>query len=137
MPAASMKQKVREMGEAKRTEIKCAGCGKKIPVTTGEGHTAIAKCDCGATTYVEGEPGPVLKELNELLTKVPALLQNFKDTRRKGFETGLDEALHDTSREIAFEILREDQSLRKRFKELVRGVLEDSIPEREGDLPRQ
>lgn len=121
------------MGEAKRTDIKCAGCGKQIPVTTGEGHTGIAKCDCGATTYVQGDPGPILEQLNGLLTKVPALLQSFKDSRRKGFETGLDEALHDVSRELAVEILKEDQGLRERLKDAVRGALDDGLPRDEGD----
>lgn len=120
------------MGEAKRTEIKCAGCGKKIPVTAGEGHMGIAQCDCGATTYVQGEPGPVLEQLNELLSKAPALLQQFKDSRRKGFETGLDEALHDASRELTLEILREDPGLRERLKDVVRDALENGLPGKEG-----
>lgn len=30
----------------KKTEIACIGCGKMLPVTCGEGHTGIVKCDC-------------------------------------------------------------------------------------------
>lgn len=122
------------MGEAKRTEIKCAGCGKKIPVTTGEGHTGVAKCDCGATTYVQGEPGQILEQLNELLVKAPALLQQFKDSRRKGFETGLDQAIHDASHELAMEILREDPDIRGALRDLVRASLEEGISG--GDRPK-
>lgn len=111
----------------KRTDIKCGGCGKVIPVTTGEGHTGIAKCDCGATTYVQGEPGAVLEQLNELLGKVPAILKEFKQSRRKGFETGLDEALHEVSRELSIEILKEDKELREALKDHVRGSLEAGL----------
>jgi hypothetical protein len=116
----------------KRVDIKCAGCGKVIPVTTGEGHTGIAKCDCGATTYVQGEPGAVLEQLNELLLKVPAILQQFKQSRRKGFETGLDDALHEVSRELSIEILKEDHELREALKERVRESLEAGLLEEEG-----
>lgn len=111
----------------KKTDIKCAGCGKVISVTTGEGHTGIAKCDCGATTYVTGEPGAVLEQLNELLVKVPAILKEFKESRRKGFETGIDEALHVVSMELTREVLKEDQELREALKNHVRQALEGSL----------
>lgn len=117
----------------KKIDIKCAGCGKVIPVTTGEGHTGIAKCDCGATTYVQGEPGAVLEQLNELVAKVPALLRQFRDSRRKGFETGIDDALHEISHELATEILKEDQELRESLKEQVRAALEDGLLGKEED----
>lgn len=68
----------------KKTDIKCAGCGKVIPVTTGEGHTGVAKCDCGATTYVTGEAGPSLEYLNELLGKVPGDPQGVQAEPQEG-----------------------------------------------------
>lgn len=123
------------MTEGKKTEITCGGCGKKIPVTTGEGHTGIAKCDCGTTTSVKGEPGPVLEQLNQLVNQVPAVLEKFKASRRKGFETGIDEALHESSRELAAEILKEDPDLREALKRHVRGALEDGLLGKEEEGP--
>lgn len=119
----------------KKTEIACIGCGKMLPVTCGEGHTGIVKCDCGATTTIKGEPGPILEELNKLLAQIPAVLRQFKDSRRKGFETGIDDALHEASRELAIEILKEDQELRDALKENVREALEDGF--RKEEPPRR
>ena len=111
----------------KKADIKCGGCGKVISVTTGDGHTGIAKCDCGATTYVQGEPGAILEQLNEVLGKVPGILKEFKQSRRKGFETGIDDAIHAISMELAMEVLKEDQELRRALKDHVRGSLEAGL----------
>jgi hypothetical protein len=119
----------------KKADIKCAGCGKVIPVTTGEGHTGIAKCDCGATTYVTGEPGAVLEQLNEVLGKIPAILKEFKQSRRKGFDTGLDDALHAVSMDLATEILKEDHELREALKGRVRESLESGLGFTHDDEP--
>jgi hypothetical protein len=111
----------------KKMNIKCPGCGNQVPVTTGEGHTGIVKCDCGATTYVQGEAGPILEQLNELLVKVPAILKEFKQSRRKGFDTGIDDGIHAISMELAMEILKEDQELREALKGHVRKSLEEGL----------
>lgn len=109
----------------KETMVVCAGCGKKLSVTCGEGHTGIVKCDCGVTTTVKGNPGAVLDEINRLLEKVPALIQQLRDSKRKGFETGVDEAIHEAARQATISLLKEDPRLRDDLKELVRIILEE------------
>lgn len=118
----------------KSTEIICAGCGKRIPVTTGEGHTGIVKCECGAETTVQGEPGAVLDRLNDLLGKVAPLIKEFTQAKRKGFQTGIDEGIHEVAREVAKELLANDPEFKEAMKAQIRQSLEAGLfgPE-EGD----
>ncbi len=115
----------------KPTEITCAGCGKKVPVTTGEGHTGIVKCECGTTTTVQGEPGPVLEEINRMLPKIVGIIKQFKNTGSRGPETGLGEGAHIATRDMVVEVLKEDEELRAALKDYVRSSLEASLFQRE------
>lgn len=111
----------------KKIEITCGGCGKVISVTTGEGHTGIAKCDCGATTYVKGDLGDIMEQVTRIMEKLPAILGELKQSKRKGFETGLDEALHQVAKDVSIELLQEDPELRAAIKEQVRAALESAF----------
>ncbi len=113
------------------TEINCAGCGKKVPVTTGEGHTGIVKCDCGVTTTVQGEPGDRLDQINRMLPQFVALIKEFKATGLKGPDTGVREGIHIAARDMVVEILKEDEDLREAVKAYVRASLEGSMFEQE------
>lgn len=120
-------------------EVVCIGCGKKIQASfpkeqpAGEQHNAVVKCECGAVMHLVGTGGSgthdTLKILNELSTKIPAVLKSFQDSRRKGFDTGMDQALHDIVQELTVEVLKDDESLRERIKEIVKNSLEQSFPE--------
>lgn len=117
----------------KKTEVTCVGCGKKLLVTCGEGHTGIVKCECGATTTVQGEAGPILEQLNKLLEKVPAILTQLKESRRKGFETGMDDALHEVVMSLSRDILKEDPELRAALRDRIREALAAGILGEPGD----
>lgn len=118
--------------KTERTTVTCGGCGKEIQITTGPGHTSIAKCECGATTYIKNGSAEFIGELNKILGKVPAIFQSLKDTKRRGFETGLDEALHEASKSITMEIIHEDREIREALKAQVHQVLRASLFGTEG-----
>ena len=124
----------------KTVEITCIGCGKKLPVVSEEGHTGIVKCECGATTTVKGDAGAIFEQIAAIMEKAPAILREVKQTKRKGFETGIDEGLHEVARAMVMEIIKEDSEIREGLKEFVHGCLERSLhpenEEPEGPAPR-
>lgn len=117
----------------KKIEITCIGCGKKHEIVSEDGHTGIVKCDCGATSSVKGDVSAIIDAIAKIMDKAPALLREMKQSRRKGFESGIDEALHDTVKELAAEIMKEDNTLREALKESVRGCLEPALHAGEGE----
>lgn len=119
----------------KKVEITCIGCGKKHEVVSEEGHTGIVKCDCGATSSVKGDAASIIGEIAPLLDKIPAILEKLKQSRRRGFESGIDDALHDTVKELAAEILKEDPSLRGALKESVRRCLDQALVNEDEEGP--
>ncbi len=118
----------------KRTEITCANCGKKVAITAGQGHVSVVKCECGAQIQIEGEPGLVLDQLNDLLVKVVPLIKEFTQAKRRGFQTGIDEGIHEVAREVAKELLANDPQLKEAMKAQIQQSLETGLlgPE-EGD----
>jgi hypothetical protein len=111
----------------KKIEVTCIGCGKKHEIVSEEGHTGIVKCDCGATTSAKGDVSAIIDAIAKVMEKAPALMREMKQSRRKGFETGIDEALHETVKVLAGEILKEDLELREDLKEAVRGCLSQAL----------
>lgn len=127
----------------KKAEVTCIGCGKKLSIVSEEGHTGIVKCECGATTTVEGDvgsAGAIFEQISVLMEKAPALLKEFKAAKRLGFESGIDQGLHEVAKNMVLEIVKEDAGLRSALKEFVQGCLERSLhpgnEEPEGPAPR-
>jgi len=110
-------------------KITCAGCGKQYDVTIdntgiGEKQTVIAKCSCGATTEISGllkpKPGKdTFGQINELLAKLPMIIQSIRETKMEGMDTGIGQAVSELSKEIALEVLEGDFELREALKEHV------------------
>lgn len=123
----------------KTIEITCIGCKKKHSIVAEDGHTGIVKCDCGATTTMQGDASDaraIFEQIAVLMEKAPALMKEFKAAKRKGFESGIDEGLHVAAREMVLEIIKEDAGLRGALKEFVQTCLEQSLhPEGEQDGP--
>lgn len=119
----------------KTVEITCIGCGKKHSIVSEDGHTGIVKCDCGATATVEGDASAVLDQVAKMMKEAPALLREFKQTRRKGFETGLDEGLHEVCKDMVIEIVKEDTELRESLKDYVRDCLHQALNPQGGSEP--
>ncbi len=117
----------------KRIEITCAGCGKKVPVTTGEGHTGVVKCECGVETTVQGEPTPIMKDINRMLPHILGLVREVKDTSRRGVSSGLDDGIHIVTRDLVIELLEEEAELREALKVFVRTSLRNTIFGKEDD----
>lgn len=111
----------------KTVEITCIGCGKKHSVISEEGHASSVKCDCGTTTSIKGDAGPIIEQIAILMEKAPALLKEFKQTRRRGFESGIDDGLHEVAKQMVIEIIKEDSEMRESLKEFVHGCLERSL----------
>lgn len=129
----------------KKIEITCIGCSKKHEIVSEDGHTGIVKCDCGATTTVKGDAGAagaIFEQIAVLMEKAPALMKEFKAAKRKGFESGIDDGLHEVAKAMVIEIVKEDAGLRSSLKEFVQNCLERSLhpeneePEVEGPAPR-
>lgn len=127
----------------KKVEVTCIGCKKKHSIVSEEGHTGIVKCDCGATTTVEGDTGAtaaIFEQIAVLMEKAPALLKEFKSAKRLGFESGIDQGLHEVAKNMVLEIVKEDAGLQSALKEFVHGCLERSLhpenEEPEGPAPR-
>lgn len=125
----------------KTVEITCIGCGKKHSIVSEDGHTGIWKCDCGATTTVKGDASAVLDQVAKMMKEAPALLREFKQARRKGFETGLDEGLHEVCKDMVIEIVKEDKELLESLKAYVRDCLNQALhpqgeDESDGPPPR-
>lgn len=116
----------------KKIEITCIGCGKKHDIVSEDGHTGIVKCDCGATSSLKGDASSIIGEIAPLLDKIPALLKEFKTAKRKGFESGIDDGLHEVAKAMVIEIVKENSEIREALKEFVNNCLERSLhPENE------
>ncbi len=114
-------------------EIICYACGRKTSTAIPQGperHTVVHKCECGSTIQYQSagkDSKKVIEDINALLGKLPAILGQWKNSKRQSLETGVDAAVHDLTKEIALEILKEDPALRQKFKEFVKEGLETSI----------
>ena len=115
----------------KRTEITCAACGKKVAITAGEGHISVVKCECGAETQVQGDPGPVLDLINTMLPQIVGVIKEVKGSGGKGPQSGLAEGVHTATRDMVVEVLKEDKELREALKAYVRASLEASLFQQE------
>lgn len=116
----------------RKVPITCIGCGKTYEIEIKDldkvdDHTFVAKCDCGATTQFTGDPGDSkmpFKDINELLSKIPEILDQYRRTRAKGVDTGIGEAIAATSKELAFELLSNDPKLREALAKVVKQNLD-------------
>lgn len=111
-------------GEMESIPIKCSKCGKVTSVTAGEGHTGILKCDCGATTTIKGKPFDLLADLQKM---IPELISQWKTEKRKGIESGLDEALHETAKEMAMQLLRDNPDFKAAMFDFVYDSLKQAF----------
>ncbi len=115
----------------KNVPITCAGCGKTYQIAVEDlekvdQHTFVAKCACGATTQIEGtaEDASRFEDLSKFLKEIPKLLQEFRQSRAKGVDTGIGEAVGEMSKELALQILKSDEKLRGALQKMVREDLE-------------
>ena len=119
---------------AENVEIVCIGCGKKYTATLGnikitEKQTVAAKCDCGTYTEISGTLGTKkgqewMQHLNEILAKAVPVIQEIRQAKMKGVDTGIGEALSELSKELALEILKENPELREALKDYVHDNLQ-------------
>jgi hypothetical protein len=110
--------------------IKCPKCGKESVITAGEGHTGILKCDCGATISLKGRPLDFLAELKKI---IPDLITQWKAEKRPGVESGLDQAIHESSKKIAMELLETDPDLKSALRQFVEDSLKQAFLNRDED----
>lgn len=65
--------------------------------------------------------------LDQHLERQKALEAEKRESRRKGVGSGLDEATHEIARQLALEVLREDEEIRRALKEHVRGTFRKTL----------
>ncbi len=115
----------------KNVPIKCAGCGKtyEFPLDDLEQidqHTFVAKCDCGATTQVEGDVQDVSRigEIGTLLEQIPRIAQELRRGISKGVDTGIGEAVAEASKKLTAELLESDPNLKQALAKAVKHNLD-------------
>lgn len=119
----------------KKIEVTCMGCGKKHDVVSEPGHASVVKCDCGASIQIKDDPSSFIKELGPILDKIPGILGTLKQSRRQGFETGIDAGLHEVARQMVLEIMKEDAEMREAMKESVKDCLDRALFPEEPEGP--
>jgi hypothetical protein len=122
-----------------KVKVTCMGCGKIHEVTVSDKgpQTAEVRCDCGTQTQLTTPAGKpqrmeeTLKILNEIYPKVMAVLGEFRESKLKGVDTGIGEAISEVSKAIALRILEGDPILGKALGRIVRANLESylTLPE--------
>ena len=115
------------MKETKKMDVTCSGCQKKFSVTGGTGHTTVVVCPCGAQTTLQGEPGPMMDQLNDLLAKASPIIKDITASKRKGFQTGLDEGVHAEACAVTRQLLLDDEELREAFKNEILESLRNNL----------
>lgn len=124
-------------GEAmdKKIKVTCMGCGKIHEVTVSDKgpQTAEVRCDCGMhtqSTYPAGKQDRMeetFRILNELYPKVMAVLGEFRNSKLKGVDTGICDAISEVSKVIALKILESDPVLGEALGRIVRKNLENYL----------
>ncbi len=124
------------MKETKKMDVTCSGCQKKFSVTAGAGHTTVVVCPCGTEMTIQGEPGPMMDQLNDLLAKASPIIKDITASKRKGFQTGMDAGIHDEAYEVTRRLLSGNDELKEAFLNETLEALRGSLlrePEPEED----
>jgi len=121
---------------SQKVNIVCGACGRDHVIETDfapdKNHTFTVLCTCGASTTAQGpvnadKPMDTFKIMNEVLSKLPPIIQEFRQSKLKGVDTGLGDALAEAGKEIALEVLQEDQELRGAIREYIIASLRNSF----------
>jgi hypothetical protein len=108
-------------------DVTCAACGKKAKIKvsdTAENQTIQFACSCGAVTEISGpmkggKAEETLKLLNEIVGKAAPLIQQFRQSKMAGPDTGVGDGMAQVAKEIAIKILSSDDELREALEDYV------------------
>jgi hypothetical protein len=111
----------------KKVDVTCCACGKKAEFTvsdTSENQTVHFACGCGAVTELSGpmkgdKAADTLKLLNEVIGKAAPLIQQFRQSKMAGPDTGVGDGMAQVAKEITIELLNVDGELREALKDYV------------------
>ena len=115
--------------------ITCPKCKKQgtIPISDiADPQTAIFKCSCGWEMQLEGDlhspkNQKLFGELNDVLGKVPEILERFRQTKMESVDMGVGKLMCEEAQKVAARILKEDPAVRADFERAVDGVFKMHI----------